>query len=144
MGRWAMDCCYSDHESSGSHRGEAVLQCLRPFEPWHSLALHWAMKGYFSPCSLLCSVFAWPNDFFISHMHLASVGLGGSFLCFDLLFSPMPFSFFGVCVLKQNASLICYCSSSCGFVWLGRKKISAQMVLYVPSICFDCVTNCLL
>lgn len=69
---------------------------------------------------------------------------GGVISLFWFTFFPMPFSFFGVCVLKQNASLICYCSSSCGFVWLGRKKISAQMVLYVPSICFDCVTNCLL
>lgn len=122
--------------------------CVPLIEPWQSPASQWAMEGHFGSCpagSDRCFVLAWMGNFFLSHIHLASVGLG--VICFSIFPAPPPPPLLlGFVFWNKMPSPICYCSSSCGFVWSGRKKSSAQMVLCAPSICFDCVcvTNCLL
>lgn len=119
----------------------AVLYACHPLvEAWQYPALWWAMKGLFSPYPAgpdCCFVLAWLDDFSLPRIHPTSVGLRmGSFVSLFLCF-PLPFPLLGFVFWSQMPGPICYCSSSCGFVWLGREKSSAQVVLCAPSICFD-------
>lgn len=73
--------------------------CVPLIEPWQSPASQWAMEGHFGSCpagSDRCFVLAWMGNFFLSHIHLASVGLG--VICFSMFPAPphLPFFFWGL------------------------------------------------